>query len=140
MKCVYCEKDFTPKRSTAKFCSDTCRVKSNRGAETEVGSPPEAPEKEKKAADAKQHCPDCTELPTFGHFCPNKECACWQSKEEQAVDIEKMQKNCLHPDIYYSRCLSCLAVVWYKRVKGKFLGKEMCEKHKGAKYMCGCKV
>lgn len=28
MKCFNCDKEFTPKRSTAKYCSDNCRVKS----------------------------------------------------------------------------------------------------------------
>ena len=30
MKCSYCNKDFKPKRSTAKYCSSKCRVYDKR--------------------------------------------------------------------------------------------------------------
>lgn len=30
MKCLYCQKEFTPKRSTARFDSDVCRVAYSR--------------------------------------------------------------------------------------------------------------
>jgi len=30
MKCLNCQKDFSPKKATAKYCSDSCRVMYNR--------------------------------------------------------------------------------------------------------------
>jgi hypothetical protein len=30
IKCLYCEEEFEPKRETAKYCSDSCRVMYNR--------------------------------------------------------------------------------------------------------------
>jgi hypothetical protein len=30
IKCLYCEDEFEPKRETAKYCSDSCRVMYNR--------------------------------------------------------------------------------------------------------------
>ncbi len=30
LKCIQCSKEFTPKRKTAKFCSDSCRRDYNR--------------------------------------------------------------------------------------------------------------
>jgi hypothetical protein len=31
MKCIICDKEFESKRSTAKYCSGACRIKSMRG-------------------------------------------------------------------------------------------------------------
>jgi hypothetical protein len=39
MKCLECDKEFTPKRSTAQFCSPYCRVKYNRKKLAEDGDP-----------------------------------------------------------------------------------------------------
>jgi hypothetical protein len=30
MKCAVCEREFEPKRKTAKFCSDRCRIRNHR--------------------------------------------------------------------------------------------------------------
>lgn len=35
-KCSFCLKEFAPKRSTARFCSDKCRVYSARGSRVSV--------------------------------------------------------------------------------------------------------
>lgn len=37
-QCLYCEKDFEPKRPTKKFCSDSCRVMNHKkvGKQSEV--------------------------------------------------------------------------------------------------------
>jgi hypothetical protein len=37
MKCVFCEQEFKPKRSTAQFCSTACRVKQARKKAAEEG-------------------------------------------------------------------------------------------------------
>jgi len=38
-KCEHCAKEFTPKRKTAKFCSDRCRVQYHRWRDKSVSTP-----------------------------------------------------------------------------------------------------
>lgn len=37
--CKHCSKEFTPKRSTAQFCSDRCRVRHHRWKDLSVATP-----------------------------------------------------------------------------------------------------
>ena len=39
LACVYCEAEYTARRSTKKFCSDKCRVYHNRGLQNAENSP-----------------------------------------------------------------------------------------------------
>lgn len=90
----------------------------------------------------KKHCESCTELPTYGHFCPNKECGCFETKEEQEASLEALQRTCPHPkeEDFMSRCLSCGRIQLSTVKSGKHMSKELCPKHNGYKYQCGCKA
>lgn len=98
-----------------------------------------APEKEKNEIITPRHCEYCTELPTFGHFCPSKDCYCFQTPEEQEADIEKFQKECSHPkeELFMLRCLRCGKIRLITHVGRKHIRFQYCEKHKG--YSCLCK-
>lgn len=125
MKCIVCNTEFEAKRADAKFCSSTCRSKASRNgivgeADTNpenaiVSLPPEISKKEKS------HCTQCQTFESGIHWCPNKECGCWQTKEEQEKDIEEHQKQCSHPvsEQLYSRCMVCMAMLSYKRIDTK---------------------
>lgn len=64
-------------------------------------------------------CDRCTELPTFGHFCPNKKCGCWQTSEEQEMEIKELQSMCDHVEYHLARCTECVAFVTQKKRTGE---------------------
>lgn len=150
MKCTVCSNEFEPKRADAKFCSSTCRSREARIYEKtrkkgnqdfadmiDAVKSAHAPEKIKKG-----HCPQCVTFESGVHFCPNGNCGCWQTKEEQERELDEMQKKCVHPrDMrYYSRCLDCGAIMVFKRTGRTYLSKEFCKKHDFTlKSSCGCK-
>lgn len=99
-----------------------------------VGSPVPAPEKEKKA-----HCDQCVTFESGIHWCPNKECGCFETKEEQLRSIEEHQKACPHPkeEEFLSRCLACGRVRMAK-MERIHLRSTACPKHRGS-FSCACK-
>lgn len=152
MQCATCAKEFVAKRSTAKFCSDTCRVDyarrrhvpgTNVILDLDAPEPPEmkvtwnpgpAPEKEKKG-----HCSECVTFESGIHWCPNKTCECFETEEEQEKSLEAFQTACPHPpeEFYMMRCLLCGKIGESIPRTGKHLRTRGCEKHHGA-FTCGC--
>lgn len=157
MKCLQCGEEFIPKRKTALFHSDKCRLNYNRGRKvvvpgTNVVLDLDAPltEEEKNTTVVwsdgkdeiqrfkgesilpvlekikKEHCPECKTFDSGIHWCPNKKCGCFETKEEQEADIKKHQAACSHPiaEQLYSRCMHCMAMIPWVPVKRKPMLKE----------------
>lgn len=126
--CAHCGNTFEAERSTAKFCSATCRVNAARAisdAETveilensfsvtavpvssDVVVTPSVTLKRECKRD-ENCCTECVDFESGVHWCPNKECGCWESPEEQRAYLERFQTSCPHPEseAYMSRCLKC---------------------------------
>lgn len=143
MKCkrIGCENDFEPKRSTAKFCSNTCRVRDSRdGIVGEVDASPEnaivslPPEKIKKEITPEQMTPDGQVREVWDKNNPIKNLEngylhTGQTQEEYIENIPEVGflhggVQCEHPaeEQLYSRCMDCGALVpWVKKNKKAIL-------------------
>lgn len=140
MRCTTCDNEFEPKRADAKFCSSTCRSKASRimtkrdvdelrGAINHTVKNPEeelsaAPEKIKKDIVEPRHCANCVTFESGIHWCPSKDCYCFQTSEEQKADIKRNQEACSHPvaEKLYSRCGHCFAFIpWVKEHKAPLM-------------------
>lgn len=58
MKCEFCKGEFTPQRSTAKFCSDLCRAHASRKAKkAPIGDAPDTSDVEEIAMEESYNVP-----------------------------------------------------------------------------------
>lgn len=138
MKCVICDKEVVSSRSDAKFCSASCRKKASRNVgkvdldslksiqdvsseyhslnqEVLLTTPQDTaiPQEEvevKKCQRSPKCCSECLDL-SMGHWCPSKNCGCFQTREEQEKDIAELQANCPHLDKHMARCAECTVFV-----------------------------
>lgn len=152
--CVVCGTGFEAKRSDAKFCSSTCRSKASREMNDAFvdGTLPEQPDanveepvanpvrvkRECKRSDL--CCNECVDFESGVHWCPNKGCGCFETREEQLVSIEAFERACDHSSTVMSRCLHCGAVLFTSKADRQgleSLRRFGCGKHNGS-FSCGC--
>lgn len=126
MQCVICSMEFEG-RKDARFCSANCRVKGNRMDKTnKIGVTVSLPATEKIKKDnylrpipscppdnELVHCTECVTFESGIHWCGNKECGCFETKEEQVASLKEFQQACTHPteEQFWSKCLHCGALV-----------------------------
>lgn len=116
--CEQCKNPFDAVRSTARFCSDVCRVNSHRGsgivesidpsAETETVEK-NTPENSKPVLEGQRvengdltvtfHCPRCVTFESGVHWCPNQSCSCFETREEQLASIAESEAGAFIDDL-----------------------------------------
>lgn len=157
MKCTVCGTEFESKRSDAKFCSSTCRSKASRGITADMVSgavveptiddfrlaqdmlSKQVPDK-RECKRSGLCCTECVDFESGIHWCPNKACGCWESKEEQLESLKAFERSCDHESTVMSRCLHCGAVLFTSKADRKgleSLRRFGCAKHNGS-FSCGC--
>lgn len=85
-------------------------------------------------------CTECVDFESGIHWCPNKGCGCWESKEEQMESLKAFERSCNHESTVMSRCLHCGAVLFTSKADRKgleALRRYGCAKHNGS-FSCGC--
>lgn len=162
-KCTICDTEFEASRSDARFCSAACRKKASRltadTVEPVASSEPtavtsvwtaDAEPAEAESSDGTRVkreckrselcCAECVDFESGVHWCPNKACGCWESKEEQLESLMAFERACDHESTVMSRCLHCGAVLFTSKADKKgmeALRRFGCAKHNGS-FSCGC--
>lgn len=71
MLCLYCSKEFNPERSTAKYCSENCKLRFNRGSAPLNPVVPVAPKGTPAWQDLYEKCDGCDGKNCASGFVPN---------------------------------------------------------------------